>query len=127
MLDTITTNIMVENVKETMNFYCSMLGFESILTVPSEGDIFDFAILKKDNISIMFQSKESLVEEYPTLNTDKIVPSFTLYIIVKDIDILYKEITNKNVKLAKELHETFYDKKEFAIFDNNSNILTIAE
>jgi uncharacterized glyoxalase superfamily protein PhnB len=127
MLDTITTNIMVENVKETMNFYCSMLGFESILTVPSEGDIFDFAILKKDNISIMLQSKESLVEEYPTLNTDEIVPSFTLYITVKDIDKLYKEITNKNVKLAKEMHKTFYGKKEFAIFDNNSNILTIAE
>jgi uncharacterized glyoxalase superfamily protein PhnB len=127
MFDTITTNIMVENVEKTMNFYCSMLGFESILTVPSEGDIFDFAILKKDNISIMFQSKESLVEEYPTLNTDKIVPSFTLYITVKDIDILYKEITNKNVKLAKEMHETFYGKKEFAIFDNNSNIITIAE
>jgi uncharacterized glyoxalase superfamily protein PhnB len=127
MFDTITTNIMVENVEKTMNFYCSMLGFESILTVPSEGDIFDFAILKKDNISIMLQSKESLVEEYPTLNTDKIVPSFTLYITVKDIDKLYKEITNKNVKLAKEMHKTFYGKKEFAIFDNNSNILTIAE
>lgn len=28
--------------------------------------------------------------------------------------------------MAKDLHKTFYGKDEFAVFDNNGNILTIS-
>ena len=34
--------------------------------------------------------------------------------------------SNDKVEIAKELHKTFYGKDEFAIFDNNKNILTIS-
>ena len=77
MYETITTNIMVKNIKETIRFYEEKLGFRKILSVPEEGEILNFAILNKDKISIM-------------------------------------------------LHKTFYGKDEFAIFDNNNNILTIS-
>lgn len=53
MYETITTNIMVKNVKETIKFYETNLGFKKILSVPDDGDIFDFAILSKDKISII--------------------------------------------------------------------------
>lgn len=125
MYETITTNIMVKNVKETIEFYESKLGFEKILSVPEDGDILAFAILKKDNISIMFQEQKSLIDEYPTLKNDNIIPTFTLFITVKDVLKLYEELKGK-VQIAQELHKTFYGKNEFAIFDNNGNILTIA-
>ncbi len=38
---------------------------------------------------------------------------------------LYGELRGK-VKIAKELHKTFYGKDEFIIFNNNGNILTIS-
>jgi len=44
----------------------------------------------------------------------------------QNIDKLYIELKDK-VKLALNMHQTFYGKKEFAIFDNNNNILTISE
>ena len=125
MYETITANIMVENVKETIEYYKNMLGFEVILTVPEQGEKFDFAIIKKDSISLMFQEKNSLIEEYPTLATDSIKPSFTLFITVKDVEALYNELKDK-VQIAKEIHKTFYGKDEFAMFDNNGNILTIS-
>ncbi len=125
MYETITTNIMVKDVKETIKFYEEKLGFKKILSVPEEGEILNFAILNKDNISIMLQEQNNLIEEYPTLKTDKIVPTFTLFITVDDVVKNYNNIKDK-VKIAKELHKTFYGKDEFAIFDNNGNILTIS-
>lgn len=125
MYKTITVNIMVENVLETIKFYEEKLGFTKILSVPEEGENLNFAIIMKDNIQIMMQEKENLISEYETLKTETIKPTFTLFITVEDVEKLYDELKNK-VELAKELHQTFYGKPEFAIFDNNKNILTIS-
>ncbi len=125
MYETITTNIMVKNVKETIKFYEEKMGFQKILSVPEEGEILNFAILNKDKISIMIQEQKNLIEEYSTLKTDEIVPTFTLFITVDDVSEVYNELKDR-VEIAKELHKTFYGKDEFAIFDNNGNILTIS-
>lgn len=125
MYETITTNIMVKNVKETIQFYEQKLGFQKVLSVPEEGEVLNFAILVKDKISIMLQEQNNLVGEYPTLKTGEIVPTFTLFITVDNVEEMYHNLKEK-VKIAKELHKTFYGKDEFAIFDNNGNILTIS-
>ncbi len=125
MYETITTNIMVKNVKETIEFYEKKLGFKNVLSVPENGEILNFAILNKDNISIMFQERNSLLEEYPTLQKDEIIPTFTLFITVKNVKKVYEELKD-NVEIVAELHQTFYGKDEFAFLDNNKNILTIS-
>ena len=125
MYEKITTNIMVKNVKETIKFYEEKLGFKTVLSVPSNEDKFQFAILSKDNIEIMFQEKENLIEEYPILKTGDTKPTFTLFINVKDVNKLYEDLKGK-VEFTKEMHKTFYGKDEFAILDNNGNILTIS-
>lgn len=125
MYETITTNIMVQNVTETIKFYEEKLGFKKVLSVPEDGEKLNFAILARDNVSIMLQEQQNLLEEYPTLQKGEIVPTFTLFITVKDVKHLYDELKD-NVKIAKNLHQTFYGKDEFAIFDNNKNILTIS-
>jgi len=125
MYENIVVNIMVKNVKDTIKFYEEMLGFQKALSVPEEGEVFNFAILSKDKISIMIQEQENLLEEYPSLKTGDIIPTFTLFITVDDVEKLYNELKGK-VEIAAELHKTFYGRDEFAIFDNNGNILTIA-
>lgn len=96
MYETITTNIMVKNVKETIKFYEEKLGFEKVLSVPEDGEILDFAILNKDKISIMLQEQKNLIEEYPTLKTDAILPTFTLFITVTDVAAMYEELKVKS-------------------------------
>ena len=125
MYESITTNIMVKSVEDTLHFYINKLGFVKVLSVPMEGDVFDFAIVKKDNMAIMFQEQNNLEEEYPTLKVDEIKPTFTLFITVKNVNDVYLELKDK-VDIAKDPHKTFYGKDEFAIFDNNGNILTIS-
>ncbi len=55
MYKNITVNIMVKNVKETVKFYEEKLGFQKVLSVPENGEVLEFSIVCKDNISIMFQ------------------------------------------------------------------------
>lgn len=126
MYQTITTNLMVENVKETIHFYQTVLGFTVVDQVPKTGEDLVFAIIKKDEIMLMLQEKQSLMEEYPTLVADTIKPSFTLFITVKDVKQLYEQLKD-TVTIAKDLHQTFYGTNEFAIFDNNQYILTISQ
>lgn len=125
MYETITTNIMVKNVAETIQFYEEKLGFTTVLTVPEEGAKLAFAIISNDQISIMLQEQNNLLNEYPTLKTGDIIPTFTLFITVQDVKQLYEELKDK-VTIAKAIHKTFYGKDEFAVFDNNGNILTIS-
>ena len=125
MYEAVTANIMVKNVTETIAFYKEKLGFQKVLSVPESGDVLNFAILVKDKISIMLQEQHNLIEEYPALRIEEIKPTFTLFITVSDVAALYEELKDK-VTLAKELHKTFYGKDEFAVFDNNGNILTIS-
>ncbi len=125
MFQSLMPNIMAENVKETVDFYTGKLSFEVVTSVPAKGDSLAFAILKKDNALISFQEQGSLAEEYPSLKTDEIKPTFTLFVTVDDVDSLHAELKEK-VEIAAELHETFYHSKEFAIFDNNGNILTFS-
>lgn len=125
MYEKITINIMVKNVNDTIKFYEEKLNFQKVLTVPENGNVFVFALMNKDNISIMFQEQSNLIDEYPTLKNDEIIPTFTLFMNVKNVNKLYEELKEK-VQIAKELHKTFYGSYEFAIFDNNGNILTIS-
>lgn len=126
MLEKVTINIMVKNVAETINFYHEKLGFEKVLSVPESGDNLNFAIVQKDNVSLMFQEQNNLLSEYPTLQGEDIKPMFTLFINVSDASKLYNDLKDK-VGIAADLHKTFYGKNEFAIFDNNGNVLTLAE
>lgn len=126
MFKSLMTNIMVESVDETVDFYINKLSFDIVTSVPKEKNSLVFAILKKDNTIISFQEKDNIISEYETLKTDFIKPTFTLFFTVDNIDEIYKELKDK-VLIAKNMHNTFYGTKEFAIFDNNGNILTISE
>ena len=67
-LNKLTPNLMVEDVNQTIQFYRDVLAFEVLATVPEEGT-FAWAMLKRDNVEIMFQQRVSLTEEIPTLPT----------------------------------------------------------
>lgn len=125
MINSITPNLMVESVEETISFYKDVLGFSVIDSVENDG-ILDFAILMNNGLIIMFQRKESLIEEYPVLETEKIKPCLSLYMKTNNIEGLYKKIKLK-VKILKDIHTNFYNIKEFAITDNNGYVITIAE
>jgi uncharacterized glyoxalase superfamily protein PhnB len=125
MIKTITPNLMVESVEETVKFY-ETLGFTVTVSVPDEKGGLQFAIMLKDNLTLMFQHRDSLTSEYPILKTDKTQPSITLYIVVDSVKDYYNDMKSQ-YGLQADLHQTPYGATEFAIKDNNGYVLTFTE
>ena len=126
MYTNMTTNLMVEDVDASVSFYQSILGFTLVDSVSAQNGGLQFAIVSRDGLTLMFQSRENLIEEYPNLDTQAVTPSCTLYIIVDEFDECYRILREKHVIIA-DVHETFYGAKEFAIMDNTGYVLTFTE
>ena len=125
MLKKLTPNLMVEDVAQTLAFYRDVLGFEAIMTLPDTAP-FDFAIVRRDNVELMFQSRQSLSENVPTLTGSSIGASQTFYIEVTGLRELYESLRDK-VDIVVDLHTTFYGTQEFYFRDLNGYILSFAE
>lgn len=121
MLKSLTPNLMAEDVSKSIQFYIEVLGLELVDEVPHV-----FAILGKGDLQIMLENREALIEEYPSLQTDRVVASLSLFIKVADIQTLY-ETVRKKTKILKEMNKTFYGSLEFAIEDPDGTVITFAE
>ena len=127
----ITLNLAVKDIKETIKYYQENFNFKVQMLVDESKTIFDtqikeelnyvWAMIQKDNISIMLQSVESLKEDVGVF-FDNIGASLTLYIDVENVDELYLKIKDK-VTIYKEITTTWYGQREFYIKDINGYIL----
>jgi uncharacterized glyoxalase superfamily protein PhnB len=125
MLKKLTPNLMVESVAETLAFYRGTLGFDVLTTLP-EQEPFDFAIVHREGVELMFQSRRSLSENVPALTGAPIGASQTFYIEVTGIRDLYESLRAK-VEIVVDFHTTFYGTQEFYFRDVNGYILSFSE
>lgn len=127
---------MVEDVRKAVQFYTNTLGFalrmavekgtnEIVETLDEAGD-YVYALVSSNGVEIMFQEKESLLEDLPGIETSKIGGSVSFYFEVEHVDDMY-EALKKKVDIVKELATTWYGMREFYIRDCNGYILGFAE
>ena len=91
-------NLAVNDIASTIIYYRENFDFELQMLVDESKTIFDteikkelnyiWAMIKKDGVSIMLQSIESLKEDIGVF-FDNISASLTLYIEVENVDELY--------------------------------------
>ena len=125
-LESLTPNLMVEDVQETINYYHGVLGFDTIDKVPENGVDLVWANLKKGDVEIMVQSVESLIEDIPEIRHEKIGGGTTLFIKMTGVEKLYEDLYEA-ADVVVQMKDTFYGTKEFTIRDVNGYILTFAE
>jgi uncharacterized glyoxalase superfamily protein PhnB len=125
MLKKLTPNLMVEDVERTLAFYRDILGFGVVMTLPELAP-FDFAIVQRDGVELMFQSRTSLSENVPALTGSLIGASQTFYIEVSGVRDLYEQLREK-VEMIVDFHTTFYGTNEFYFRDLNGYILSFSE
>lgn len=125
-LNTITPNLMVNDVEETIEYYTDILGFTLLRTVPEEGNL-DWAMVKRNDVVMMFQSSKSLKNKMPRLQGQKPGGGLTFYIKVDGISELHNQLFDNEVEIISELESTFYDTIEFSIIDVNGYVLTFSE
>ncbi|MEA3441408.1 MAG: VOC family protein [Chloroflexota bacterium] len=125
MLKKMTPNLMVEDVNRTIEFYSDVLGFELLVTVPEKGQ-FNWAMMKLDDVELMFQARSSLGGDLPVLADAPIGGSLTFYTEVTGLKELYEQCKDQ-VEIVQEWHTTFYGTQEFAFRDCNGYIIAYSE
>ncbi len=124
-IQSLTPNLMVNDVSYTLKFYLNHLGFELVRTVPEQAP-FTWAMVRKENVELMFQTRESLIEDLPAFETIRPGASLTLFIKVNGIEGIYEKLKD-HVEVVSNLKETSYAMKEFTFRDCNGYIISFAE
>ncbi len=122
-MEALTPNIFVRDINETIDFY-KELGFNTVMSVPEKGD-FVWVMMSCGNVSMMFQTFDSLGSELPEVSRAD-GGSLLLYIRTQNIRQFHEKLKEK-VTIIKGLEKTFYGATEFSVLDNNGYVLTFAE
>ncbi len=123
-LQSITTELMVDDIDESMAFYIHILGFSCILAEPKEKPF--FVILKNGPVELMLYQREQFSEEIPAFETPPVGGTIALYIGVENISSFYSDIKDK-VKIIQKMHKTNYGTLEFSCEDCNGYVLMFNE
>lgn len=125
VFESLSPNVIVDDVNNAVDYYTTHLGFRLQASVPETGT-FNWAMVQRDGVVMMFQSLESLQEDLPGLNINAKGSLGTFFIKVKGIEDLYNAVKGK-VGIADDMRTTFYGMKEFTVRDLNGYFLTFAE
>ena len=117
----LTPNLIVTDVKETVDFYHRVLGFEVKTFYP------EWAHLAKDDCEIMFQPAASLIKEFPELSSSTMGGSLTLFFRLDDPAALFERVKDE-ANIIRPLGVTSYNgATEFVVRDLNGYILHFSD
>ena len=107
VVKTVTPILVVDRIEPCLKFWVERLGFEVSVSVP-EHDRIGFAILRRDAVEIMYQTRSSVAEDLPALAD--LPSSVTLYATVEDLDAVIARIDPQDVVVPRR--RTFYGAEE---------------
>ncbi len=129
-------NMMVEDVQRTIKFYRDLIGFDFVMAVPMDrrevlmetpgNERLAYAMMKRGNVEMMFQARESLSEDIPAFLGVGVGASVSFYFEVENIQEHYEKLKDK-VTVVKAISTTWYGMREFYIKDCNGYILGFSQ
>jgi len=132
----LTPNFEVKDIRETVQFYKSVLGFSLVMAVPEaqdgieqsfvDGKDYVYALVSKDKVEMMFQRTDSFKKDIEIAKDLPFGASVSFYMEIDGLDSFYNGIKNK-VKEITEPKLAWYGMKEFYTKDPNGYILGFAE
>jgi len=117
---------MVEDVEETVEWYEAVLDADLVATLPPDESESWWAQIVINDVTLMFQTRDSLAEEFPEMEAESGPGTATFYIDVDNIRHLYDTLQDE-VTVVQELSRNEYGRNQFAIQDCNGYILWFAE
>lgn len=126
VLKTLTPNIMVEDIEATVQWYEEVFDAELVASLPPDEAESWWAQIVIDDITLMFQTSGSLVDEFPDMEGESGPGAAAYYIGVTDIKYLYDKVEG-DVQIVQDLSQTEYGRQQFAIQDCNDYVLWFGE
>ena len=111
-LNCLTPMLWTENLRETVDFYTSVLGFECV----EFNEEWGWSAMAHDEVDLMFAR--------PNAHTPFEKSNFrgSFYFYPDDVDEIWNELKEK-AKVAYEIENFEHGMREFAIYDNNGYLL----
>lgn len=132
----LTPNFEVNDIRETVQFYESALGFSLVMAVPetqdgvhetlTDGLEYVYALMKNGEVELMFQRSDSFKHDVELASCDSTGASVSFYMEVVGLEELYAQLKDQ-VSEITEVKTTWYGMKEFYLKDVNGYILAFAE
>ncbi len=122
----LTPVFVVVQIESCLDFWTGKLDFEKTVEV-SEGDNLGFVILTRGNVEIMYQSRESVRKDIPSLAaavSGAPTPN-AIYIEVTDIDDLERRLVGEELVVPRRT--TFYGSTEIGVREPAGNLIVFAQ
>lgn len=126
-MNSIINEIVANDVKKLMEFYCKYFGFEVAATEENDGLII-WCEITNGSISIMFHDYELICKEYE--NYPQKYPASNImmfkYESKEEAKRIYDLLKSNNVEMFSDWTETDYGSVEFIINDLEQNKILIS-
>ena len=122
MLNSIAPFFIVDNLRQSVDFYQSKLGFQILYTGPGGPDEAFFGLVGRDHAMLMLKAITPEIHPQPN-HTRHEWARWDAYINTNDPDALYAEYAAKGVPIHKELADTEDGLRAFEITDNSGYVL----
>jgi hypothetical protein len=120
----LTPVLVVEEIESCLPFWIDRLGFEKTAEVP-EGSRLGFVILRKDDVEVMYQSRESVAKDVPALLPKPGGQPIGLFIEVSDVAAVERALAGLPVILPRR--QTFYGMDEIGFNEPGGNAVIFAQ
>lgn len=119
----LTPVLYVDEIESALTFWVDRLGFEKTMEVPHGGRL-GFVGLQKGAVEIMYQTRESVAADVPSLAESPTGGTF-LFIEVEDVDAVEKAL--EGVEPVIPRRKTFYGADELVVREPGGNVITFAQ
>jgi uncharacterized glyoxalase superfamily protein PhnB len=122
----LTPVFVVDEIEPCLDFWTGRLGFKKTVEVP-EGDSLGFVILSRGDVEIMYQSRESLKKDMPSLaaGVSGSTSPNAMYVEVTDIDDVDRRLAGWDVVVPRRT--TFYGATEIGVREPAGNLIVFAQ
>jgi hypothetical protein len=116
--------LVVDEIEPCLPFWVDRLGFEKTAEVP-EGAKLGFVILRKDDVEVMYQSRESVEKDVPAMLSARGGHQIGLFIEVSDVGAIERALEGLDVILPRR--KTFYGMDEVGVREPGGNPVIFAQ
>ncbi|HEX8272339.1 MAG TPA: VOC family protein [Longimicrobiaceae bacterium] len=119
----VTPVLYVEEIEPALPFWMDRLGFEKTAEVP-HGDRLGFVILQRGGVEIMYQTRDSVLDDLPDLGTIPTGGSM-LFVEVDDLDAVERAL--EGIPPVTPRRKTFYGSEELVVREPAGNVVNFAQ
>ena len=124
-LNRLTPVLVVDAVEPCIQFWTERFGLVPESEVPGEAGKLVFAIVKKGDVEIMYQTRESVLAERPDAAAEFTGHSTALFITTEDLNAVERAL--EGVPVVKARHKTFYGSEEIYVREPGGNTVGFAQ